>query len=171
MKTEEFEDNTKTTHNKEEPNLIILKGTFVEYLEARRKIAKIVRKSSVQRKHPFINSTRFQATNLKNKPYSLEADIETINKNNEKGKSKLTIYKDNKKKTGEKEQTIRISKKAKNDSKYVEVLSKNTFQYLLEGFIKKDIKEDEITREEVITRETDFKCDNCEKHFTTKQGR
>ena len=67
----------------------------------------------------MINKTRFKASNLQNKPYSLEADIETINEDNEKGKCKLTIYKDNKKKAGKKEQTIMISKKAKNYAKHV----------------------------------------------------
>ena len=45
-----------------------------------------------------------------------------------------------------------ISKKVKNDVKHVEVLSNDIIQYLLEGFIKKDIKEDNIKTEEVFEK-------------------
>ena len=169
-KVEEFEDYTKTTHNEDEPNLIILKGTSTDFLEARRRIAKIVKTSSLQKKYLVINKTRFKTTNLQSKPYSLEADIETTDENNQKGKSKLTIYKDNKKKVGKKEQTIMISKKAKNNAKHVEVLSNNIIQFLLESFIKKDFKIKEIVKEEVSNKASDHKCDVCENQFTTKQG-
>ena len=64
-----------------------------------------------------------------------------------------------------------MSKKAKNDPKHVEVLSKNIIQYLLDGFIKKEFNDDEMIKEKVIIKEADYKCDNCKKHFTTKQGR
>ena len=52
-KVGELEDYTKNTHNEDEPNLSILKGTSTEFLEARRRIEKIVK-----------NKTKFKATYL-----------------------------------------------------------------------------------------------------------
>ena len=97
-KVEELEDYTKTTHNEDEPNLINLKGTSTEFLEASYRIAKIRKTSSLQKKNQVINKTKFKTTYLQSKQYSKEADKETIDENNQRGKSKVNTYKDNKKK-------------------------------------------------------------------------
>ena len=102
VKTEEFLEYSKTTHDDDDPKLITLRGSSTEYLEARRDLGKIVRRSSLQQGYLIVNGTKFKAKNLQNKMYSTEADIEIIDQNGPKGQCKLTIYKDNKKKVGKK---------------------------------------------------------------------
>ena len=64
-----------------------------------------------------------------------------------------------------------IAKKAKNDAKHVEILSTNIIQYLLLGFITKEVLEDDvICNESKAQSDTNFKCDVCEIKFPTKQG-
>ena len=111
VNTEEFLEYTKTTHDVDDPKLITIRGSSTEYLEARRDLGKIIRRSSLQQGYLVVNGTKFKAKNLQNKIYSTEADIETSEQNGSKGQCKLTIYKDNKKKIGKKDQTIMISKK------------------------------------------------------------
>ena len=42
------------------------------------------------------------------------------------------------------------------------MLSNNIIQYLLEGFINNDVKDEEIVTAEVINKESEYKCYNCE---------
>ena len=81
---------------------------------------------------------------MQSKPYSKEADKETIDENNQRWRSKVTIYKNNKKKAGKKDQTIMISKKEKYNARSFALFSNNIIQYLLEGFIKKDFSIEKI---------------------------
>ena len=140
VKNEEILEYTKSTHDEDDPKLITIRGSSTEYLEARRDLGKIIRRSSLQQGYLVVNGTKFKAKNLQNKIYSTEVDIEIIDQKGAKGQCKLTIYKDNKKKIGKKDQTIMISKKARHDSKYVKIVSKNIVQYILKGIIKKQIK-------------------------------
>ena len=174
VKTEEFEDYVKTTHDETNPKLITLQGRSSEFLEARRVIARIMRRSSLQKNYLIINETKFKVKNLQNKMYSTEAVVETIDKNNIKGQSKITIYKDNKKKAGKKDQTIMLSKKARNDSENVKILSENVVQYLVEGLIRKELTEADIKldggNETVQQNPNEQECDICKRKFPTKQG-
>ena len=67
-----------------------------------------------------------------------------------------------------------ISKKARHDSKYVNAVSQNIIQYILEGIITKQIKQEDITNEPVkeTPNQSELKhvCDICERKFSTKQG-
>ena len=171
VKIEEYNDFTKTTHDEEEPKLITIRGTSNDFLEARWRLVKIITRGALYKKHVKVNNTSFKVTNVQNKVCSTEVDIETLDKDNEKGKTKLTIYKDNKKKNGKKDQTIMISKKAKNDAKHVQILSANIIQYLLEGFITKKVSEEDIIWNEIKSlNNTSFTCEVCAKKFPTKQG-
>ena len=82
----------------------------------------------------------------------------------------MTIYKDNKKKAGKKDQTIMISKKARNDSKHVEILSKNVIQFLVEGLIRKEINEEDVTLDSGSVDMGKHNCNICDKKFDTLQG-
>ena len=106
---------------------------------------------------------------MQDKQFSLEADIETIDEHGEKGKSKLTIYKDSKKKVGKKEQTIMITKKARHEAKHVNAHSSNFIQYLLEGFINNRIAEDDV-KTNIEKQCSVFPCEVCKKTIKTKQG-
>ena len=170
VKTEEFEDYSKTTHDENEPKLITLRGSSPDFLEARRVITRIMRRSNLQKSHLRVNDTKFKVKNLQNKIYSTEADVETIDENGSKGQCKLTIYKDNKKKAGKKDQTIMISKKARNDSKHVEILSKNVIQFLVEGLIRKEINEEDVTLDSGSVDMGKHNCNICDKKFDTLQG-
>ena len=112
VKTEEFLEYSKTIHDEDDPKLITIRGSSIEYLEARRDLGKIIRRSFLQQGYLVVNETKFKAKNLQNKIYSTEADIEINYQNGSKGQCKLTIYKDNKKKAGKNDQTIMISKKS-----------------------------------------------------------
>ena len=146
VKTEEHKDYTKTIHNVEEPKLITIRGISQAFLDARRSIAKILRRGNLQTAGLKVNGIQFKVLNMQDKQFSLEADIETIDEHGEKGKSKLTIYKDNKKKAGKKEQTIMMTKKARHEAKHVNTLSLNIIQYLLEGFINNCITDDDVQK-------------------------
>ena len=100
VKEEKFQDYTKTTHDVNNPKLITLRGRSSDFLEARVSLTNIMRRSNLQKNHLVVNGIQFKVKNLQNKIYSTEADVETIDENNLKGQSKLTIYKDNKKKAG-----------------------------------------------------------------------
>ena len=100
VKEEKFQDYTKTTHVVNNPKLITLRGRSSDFLEARVSLTNIMRRSNLQKNHLVVNGIQFKVKNLQNKIYSTEADVETIDENNLKGQSKLTIYKDNKKKAG-----------------------------------------------------------------------
>ena len=139
VKVEEHKDYTKTMHDADEPKLITIRGINQPFLEARRKIARVIRRGNLQTNGLTVNGIQFKVLNMQDKQFSTEADIETIDEQGEKGKSKLTIYKDNKKKAGKKEQTIMISKKAKHEAKHVTTLTTNVIQYLLEGFINNEV--------------------------------
>ena len=102
IKTEEFLEYSKTIHDEDDPKLITIRGSSTEYLEARRDLGKIMRRSFLQQGYLVVNETMFKVKNLQNKIYSTEADIEIIYQNGPKGQCKLTIYKDNKKKVGKK---------------------------------------------------------------------
>ena len=73
-----------------------------------------------------------------------------------------------KKKEGKKEQTIMITKKAKNGSKYVRKVTVNMIQPFLEGFTKKKLKVEDIVNE--TKEESEVKCDMCHKICTNDQG-
>ena len=169
-KTEEYQDYSKTIHGEDEPKLITLRGTNVEYLEARRKISRFMRRAYLHKDYLDVNDTKFKVTNLQAKTYSVEVDLETVENDGKKGKVKLTVYKDNKKKTGKKEQTIMISKKARNDSRYLEIMSKNIVQYLLEGFIRKEIVEEDLLVHGKKNQNMKFECDVCSRDFVSKHA-
>ena len=168
IKTEEHKDYTKTMHDADEPNLITIRGINQSFLDARKKIARVIRRGNLKTNGLKVNGVQFKVLNMQDKQFSTEADIETVNEQGEKGKSKLTIYKDNKKKAGKKEQTIMISKKARYEAKHVKTLTTNVIQYLLEGFMTNQLKEEDgMTNSE--TPKVDFKCDGSKKTFDTKQ--
>ena len=54
----------------------------------------------------FVNDIKIKLTNLHAKAYSVAVDLETVEKDGKKYKVKLSVYKDNNKKTGGKEQNI-----------------------------------------------------------------
>ena len=163
---EDFNDFIKTSHNddEDEPKLVMIQGKNKDFLVSRRKVSDVIRSASFHRGFKEIKETSFKVTDFKNKQYSTECDVE-VKIGAEKGKAKLTIYKDNKKKEGKKNQTIMISKKSKNDSKYVKCVTK-LIEGLLEGFMKKEIKETDVVNEAKKVN----KCDKCEKEFYTSQG-
>ena len=76
VKTEEFLEYSKTIHDEDDPKLITIRGSRIEYLEARRDLGKIIRRSFLQQGYLVLNKTKFKAKNLQNKIYSTEADIE-----------------------------------------------------------------------------------------------
>ena len=162
IKEEEFEDYSKTSHNdeEEEPKMITIRGTNKEYLSARRKTNEIFRTASFHRGFKKVLTTSFKVTNFKNQQYASEFDVE-VKSDGRKGKAKVTIYKDNKKKEGKKQQTIMITKKARNESKNVRKVSENIIQPLLEGFIKKELKLEDIVNE--TKEESEATCDICNK--------
>ena len=121
----------------------------------------VLRTASFHRGFKDINTTSFKVTDFSNKQYSTECDVE-IECGEDKGKCKVTIYKHNKKKEGKKQQTIMITKKAKNKSLHVKKCT-NLMQLLLEGFMKKEINKADV----VITVN---KCDKCDRKFPTQQG-
>ena len=67
-----------------------------------------------------------------------------------------------------------ISKKARHDSKHVNIASQNVIQFILEGIITKQLKQEDITNEPVKEipnpDQWKFKCDVCERKFSSKQG-
>ena len=166
---EEFDDYVKISHNdeEEEPKMILVQGKNREYLSARKKINEVLRSASFHRGFKKVMTTSFKVTEFKNQQYSSEFDIE-VKKDGEKGKAKVTIYKDNKKKEGKKEQTIMITKKAKNGSKYVRKVTENVIQPLLDGFTKKQLKVEDIVNK--TKEESEVKCDMCDKICTNDQG-
>ena len=111
IKTEEHKNYTKTTHDEGDPKLFTLRGSSRDFLEARRARARLIRRSHLQNNYIVVNGTNFKVRNMIDKTYSTEADVETIDEDHLKGVCKLTIYRDNKKKAGKKDQTIMISKK------------------------------------------------------------
>ena len=169
IEEEEFDDYTKTSHNdeEEEPKMITIQGTNKDYLSARRKVNEIFRTASFHRGYKNVFTTSFKVTDFKNQQYSSEFDVE-VKRDGQKGKAKVTIYKDNKKKEGKKQQTIMITKKAKNESKHVIKVSENIIQPLLEGFIKKELKLEDIVNE--TKEESEAKCDMCNKNCLNDQG-
>jgi len=108
-------DFTVTKH--EDMKLVTIRGKSLEFLSARREITKIVKKASFNKNCNEVNKTKFKITNLKDLMYSTDCDVE-VNENGRKGKCEVTIYKDNKKKEGKKEQTIMVTKLVKHDTKY-----------------------------------------------------
>ena len=168
IKEEEFNDYTKISNfdEEEEPRLVMIQGKNKEFLVSRRKVVDVLRTASFHRGFKEINDTTFKVTDFSNKQYSTECDVEI--KYNEykgkcKGKCKVTIYKDNKKKEGKKQQTLMITKKAKNKSLHVRKVTR-LMQYLLDGFMKKEIKEADV----VIAVKKD--CDKCEKKVSHRTG-
>merc|ERR1712204_119166 len=143
---DDFGDFIVTKH--EEMKLITVRGKNMEFLSARRKISSIVRKASFNKGFNEVNKTKFKVTNYKALMYSNECDVE-INEQGVKGKAKLTIYKDNKKKEGKKDQTIMVTKLSKHDTKYVKLVSENVIQFLLEGFLTKTIEESVVKVKDV----------------------
>ena len=166
---EEFDDYVKISHKDEEegPTMILIQGKNKDYLAARKKINEIFRTASFHRGFKRVMTTSFKVTEFKNQQYSSEFDIE-VKSNGEKGKAKVTKYKDNKKKEGKKEQTIMITKKAKNGSIYVRKVTENLIQPLLDGLTKKQIKLEDIVNE--TKEESEGKCDMCDKKCTNDQG-
>ena len=166
---EEFDDFIKISHNdeEEEPRMVLIQGKNRDYLSSRKKVNEILRTASFHRGFKKVYSTSFKVTEFKNQQYSSEYDVE-VKKNGEKGKAKVTIYKDNKKKEGKKEQTIMITKKAKNESKFVRKVTENVIQPLLEGFSRKEIKIEDIVNE--TKEESEVKCDMCDKKCLNDQG-
>ena len=67
-----------------------------------------------------------------------------------------------------------ISKKARHESKHVNNASQNIIQFILEGIITKQLKQEDITngpvKETPNPDEWEFKCDICERKFSSKQG-
>ena len=147
--------------------MILIQGKNKEYLSARKKVNEILRTASFHRGFKKVKTTSFKVTEFKNQQYSSEFDVE-VKKGGEQGKAKITIYKDNKKKEGKKEQTIMITKKAKNESKFVKKVSKHVIESLLEGFIKKELKIEDIVNE--TKEESEAICDICEKKCINDQG-
>ena len=147
----------------DEPKLVMIQGKNKEFLVARRKLLDVLRTASFHRGFKEINNTSFKVTDFANKQYSTECDVE-VKCSEEKGKAKVTIYKDNKKKEGKKEQTLMITKKSKNKSVHVKNVT-SLMQYLLEGFMKKDIKDVDVV---IAVKSND--CDKCERKFPTEQG-
>ena len=117
IKEEEFNDYTKISHfdEEDEPKLVMIQGKNKEFLISRRKVLDVLRTASFHRGFKEINNTCFKVTDFSNKQYSTECDVE-VRFGEEKGKCKVTIYKDNKKKEGRKQQTLIITKKARNKS-------------------------------------------------------
>ena len=114
----------------------------------------------------------FKVTNYQTKMYHIDADIE-ISDNGKKGVSKLTIYKDNKKKAGKKEETIMISKKSKQDSNFTKLLSEDVVQFVLDGLLTRSITEDvfKILQTNKFPARSELKCNQCDKTFISNQGR
>ena len=137
---EEFDEYIKISHNddEEEPRMVLIQGKNKDYLCSRKNINELLRAASFHRGFKKVLSTSFKVTEFKNQQYSSEFDVE-VKKDGEKGKVKVTIYKENKKKEGKKEQTIMVTKKAKKLSKYVRKVTENIIQPLLEGFRRKKI--------------------------------
>ena len=100
---EEFDDYMKTSHHDEEdePKMITIQGTNRDYLSARRKVNEAFRTASFHRGYKKALTTSFKVTDFKNQQYSSEFDVE-VKQDGNKGKAKVTIYKDNKKKEGKK---------------------------------------------------------------------
>merc|ERR1712129_419592 len=124
----------------EEMKLVTIRGKNLQFLSARRKIAKVIKKASFHKGFNDVNQIKFKVTNFKDLMYSTDCDIEVVEKG-EKGKCKVTLYKDNKKKEGKKDQTIMMTKLSKHDAKYVQVVAERIIQYLLQGFLNKSISE------------------------------
>ena len=169
IKEEEFEDYSKTSHidEEEEPKMITIRGTNKDYLSARRKINETLRTASFHRGFKKALTTSFKVTDFKNQQYASEFDVE-VKMDGKKGKAKVTIYKDNKKKEGKKQQTIMITKKARNESINVRKVSENVIQPLLEGFIRKEVKLEDIVNE--TKEESEATCDICNKKCINDQG-
>ena len=87
---------------------MVIQGKSPKFLNARRKIPLVINKGEKHKGKLKVNNITFRVSNLSNKKHSVEADIEIFD-SVKTGKGKLTIYRDNKKKEGKKEQTIMIS--------------------------------------------------------------
>ena len=111
----------------------------------------------------------FKVTNYQTKMYHIDADIE-ISDNGKKGVSKLTIYKDNKKKAGKKEETIMISKKSKQDSNFTKLLSEDVVQFVLDGLLTRSITEDvfKILQTYKFPVRSELKCNQCDIYFQSR---
>ena len=165
---EDFGDFTVNKH--EDMKLITIRGKNIEFLNARRKITNIVRTASFNKGYNEINKTKFKVSNYKSLMYSNECDIE-INDKGVKGKAKLTLYKDNKKKEGKKEQTIMVTKLSKHDAKFVNIVVQSFIQYLLEGFLTKTITETIVRVQDVKEEKQEVnKCEKCDKSFVSMHG-
>ena len=165
VKEEEFDDYVKISHfdEEDEPKLVMLQGKNKEFLMSRRKLLDVLRTASFHRGFKEINNTSFKVTDFSNKQYSTECDVE-VKFGEEKGKCKVTIYKDNKKKEGRKQQTLMITKKARNKSVHVKNVT-NLMQYFLDGFMKKEIKEGYVVIE---VKSND--CDKCDRKISCPSG-
>ena len=159
-------DFTVTKH--EDMKLVTIRGKNLEFLSARREITKMVKKASFNKNFNEVNKTKFKVTNLKDMMYSTDCDVE-VDENGKKGKCKVTIYKDNKKKEGKKEQTIMVTKLVKHDTKYVKIVAENIIQYLLEGFLTKNIEETEVKKISSSKTES-VDCEKCGKRCMSKPG-
>jgi len=165
---DDFGDFTVTKH--EDMKLITIRGKNLQFLSARRKISNIVRKASFNKGYNEVNKTKFKVTNYKSLMYSNECDVEISDKG-EKGKAKLTLYKDNKKKEGKKDQTIMVTKLAKHDAKNVKTLTENVIQYLLVGFLTKTISESIVEVKDVKEeKQSVMTCDKCDRNFVSIPG-
>merc|ERR1712129_382382 len=165
---DDFGDFTVTKH--EEMKLITIRGKNLEFLSARKKISDLVRKASFNKGYNQVNETKFKVTNYKALVYSNECDVE-INDKGEKGKAKLTLYKDNKKKEGKKDQTIMVTKLSKQDAKYVNIVAEKIIKYFLEGFLTKTFDESIVEVKDVNEDKQENKlCDKCDRQFISLQG-
>ena len=69
VKTEEHKDYTKTIHNVEEPKLITIRGISRAFLDARRRIAKILRRGNLQTAGLKVNGIQFKVLNMQDKHF------------------------------------------------------------------------------------------------------
>jgi len=165
---DDFGDFTVTKHK--DMKLITIRGKNLEFLNARRNLLKVMRTASFNKGQNEVNNTKFKVTNFKALMYSNECEVEVCEKS-DKGKCKLTLYKDNKKKEGKKDQTIMVTKLAKHDSKFVKVVVENIIQYLLEGFLTKSLSDSVVVEKDVKEEKQEVhKCDICDNKFVSNAG-